>query len=65
MAHLPQTREVSPHTGNHTWNTRYRFQYHRTMTVAFLKEGVREKAHAFRKGQGNPVGHRNNLVVFH
>jgi hypothetical protein len=56
---------VSPHTGNHTWNTRYRFQYHRTMTVAFLKEGVREKAHAFRKGQGNPVGHRNNLVVFH
>jgi hypothetical protein len=62
---LPQTHQVRPHTRNHAWNTGYRFQYNRTMAVAFLKEGIRKKAHAFRKGQSNPVGHRNNLVVFH
>jgi hypothetical protein len=35
------------------------------MTIAFLKEGIGKKAHAFGKGQSNPVGHRNNFVVFH
>jgi hypothetical protein len=35
------------------------------MAVAFLKEGIRKETHAFRKGQSNPVGHRNDLVMFH
>jgi hypothetical protein len=35
------------------------------MAIAFFKEGVRKETHAFCKGQGNPVGYRINLIMFH
>jgi hypothetical protein len=54
---------MSPHTGNHSWNSCDSFQDNSSVPIAFLKKSIGKKTHAFSKKEGNSIRKLNGGVV--